>query len=188
MPPRFWDAVSFAVSSIIGGVVGWFPAMSFVAEWGWWIAAFGFGGVILGRIIAAPYRMAREDAAQREADSDSGPNLWIYDAFCLVDPELSGNEFSKPEWVGKDIRDWLASGEIRSWGNRTRGRSRPAARTQIPANYWEKADFTYQFMAGDSLVHARPSPRKQGVPSYAEIYFNRTEFKRVMKMRGYASE
>lgn len=190
---QFWYAEKWTgVATIVAGLLAFYFGREDVMIW---IPAAILACVFFIFFIAgwtlAPYQLYREEKeradalelAQAEADSSGEFPDWKFrDLFLYLRPELPEGENSD-EWisVGQEVLDKLAIGQLAAWGRPIRedgmeaivgAESRPR---KIEKDYWQQADFTYQFLAEGAEQEQHCWSRDATQPAYADLQISRTE-------------
>jgi len=114
------------------------------------------------------------------------PDWPIRELFFHIRPDIRDDP-KKHLWesVGRVIRDKFSTGQLRVWGRRIED-SRRLALAEIPADQWERAEFTYWFLVeqdGQSLDVNCYRPVRGAQPiQYADLHVSRAQAAALWKV------
>lgn len=142
-----------------------------------WIAISIAGLAFL--IFAPPIDEMRRHAAQlfggAPANRPALPDWALSDVFHFLDPRVLEDDGRRPtrwENVGRRLRDALVNG-LNAWGREGEG-ANAGPLAPIPAHYWNKADFTYNFFAPNGNARVATIP-PAGELAYSDVQLNRQQ-------------
>lgn len=127
-------------------------------------------------------RLRADEAETKFASLNTAPvpDWPIGDLFWHIDPNISDDDDSEPgrrwERVGLDVMDKLSTGRLIAWGRPERN---SAPYRLIPADYWQKAQWTYWFIQrggiSDDLVHCHLIANLPNREQYRDVRVNKAQ-------------
>jgi hypothetical protein len=110
--------------------------------------------------------------------SPSHPTWTIRELFFHIRPDLIDDHEAKAwERVGRDVMDHFSTGALRVWGRpKFQGKPEGPLKKVNEAGYWNKAKFTYWFIAEDGADNAHTDVGGDpSLPEYSDLRVNRME-------------
>ena len=149
---------------------------------------FALAAVIILSMVC-PWLAARKAKAQSNAivttlsrseiDSAVIPDWPIRELFFHMSPDLKDGQTNLNfEKTGLEVKDRLSTSQLKIWGRRKTILGELTPFDEIDPTYWQRADFSYFFLAGDEenshMEHTRIDPYS-GLAEYRDLHVNRSQ-------------